>query len=89
VRGSAVRGSAVRMPSPEPGTVPSGAGGTLRSGKRSGRGTGSNSGEGKNTFTVKEGLDVRTEGRRALEDKDVMLLSGRDGVVVEVVDNNL
>lgn len=41
-----MRGSAVRVPSPAPGAVPSGAGGTLRGGKRSGRGAGSSRGQG-------------------------------------------
>jgi hypothetical protein len=44
--------------------------------------------EGENTFAVKECLHIRTEGSRALEHKNVMLLGGREGVVVEVVDNN-
>lgn len=40
------------------------------------------------TGAVEEGLDIGAEGPRPLEEEDVVLLGGRDGVVVEMIDND-
>jgi hypothetical protein len=48
----------------------------------------SNPRKGQNTFAIEECLHVGTERSRALEHKNVMLLGGREGIIVEVVDNN-
>lgn len=52
------------------------------------QGLGSNSGESENTLAIKEGLDIRTKGTGALEEEDIVLLGGREGIVVEVVNDN-
>lgn len=49
---------------------------------------GSHTREGKYSLAIEEGLDIGTERSRSLEEEDVVLLGGRDGVVVEVVNDN-
>lgn len=49
---------------------------------------GSHTGEGKNSLAIEEGLDIGTERSRSLEEEDVVLLGGRYGVVVEMVNDN-
>lgn len=44
--------------------------------------------ESENTLAIEEGLDIGTQGTGALEQEDVVLLSGRDCVVIEVVNDN-
>jgi hypothetical protein len=51
-------------------------------------GLGGDTGQGKDALAVEEGLDVGAQRSRALEEEDIMLLGGRDSVVVEVVNNN-
>lgn len=49
---------------------------------------GSRTGHGKNTLAIEECLQIGTQGTGALEKEDVVLLGGRDSVVVEVVGDN-
>lgn len=49
---------------------------------------GGHTGQGKDALTIEEGLDVGAQRSWALEEEDVVLLGGRDSVVVEVVNND-
>lgn len=52
------------------------------------QGLGSNTGKGEDTVAIEQGLDVRTQWSRTVEEEHIVLLGSRDGIVVEVVDNN-
>lgn len=45
-------------------------------------------GEGEDSLAIEEGLDVGAQRSRSLEEKDIVLLGGRDSVVVEVVNDD-
>lgn len=52
------------------------------------QGLGGNAGQGQDTLAIEEGLHIGTERAGALEEENVVLLSGRDGVIVEVVNDD-
>lgn len=49
---------------------------------------GSNAGQGQDTLAIEECLDIGTEGVGTLEEENVVFLGGRDGVVIEMVNDD-
>jgi hypothetical protein len=49
---------------------------------------GSHARQGQDTLAIEECLDIGTEGAGTLEEENVVLLGGRDGVVIEMVNDD-